>query len=297
MSNFILILLCIAVGMAIKHKGFLPHNSHKSLNTFIIYLALPAVSFKYLPNIHWTTQLLLPALMPILIWCASWIFVFIYARITHINKQTQAALRLVTGLCNTSFVGFPLIMAYFGEERLSIAIICDQVTFALFSTVGLITAIESSGNKVAIPALIKKLFLFPPFLGCIAALVIPNFVDVSFFNPLFDKLAGTVAPLALFSIGLQLKFDGWRNEIKHVSFALLFKLFISPLIALGVVLSLSLKGEISQISVFEMAMPTLLSSSILAEEYDVKPVLANLIIGVGILLSLITTGFWYLVIE
>ena len=87
MSNFILILLCIAAGMLIKRKGFLPHNSHKSLNTLIIYLALPAVSFKYLPNIHWSTQLLLPALMPIIIWCASWVFVFIYARITHIDKK------------------------------------------------------------------------------------------------------------------------------------------------------------------------------------------------------------------
>lgn len=297
MSNFLLILICIACGMAIKRSNMLPENSHKSINIFIIYLALPSVSFKYLPYIKWNPELLLLVLSPVIVWLGSWFVVRVYSQTKQLDKETKGALQLVTALCNTSFVGFPLIMAYFGEEPLSIAIITDQATFLIFSTLGLITAVRASGNMNVSPRFMaKKLLKFPPFIGCVLALTLPHFVDISPLRPLFDKLAGTVAPLALFSIGLQLKFDGWRDEITNLLFALSYKLFLAPLLIFILVSVLQLKGRVIQISIFEMAMPTLLSSSILAEEYQVKPVLVNLIIGVGILLSLITTGFWFLII-
>jgi malate permease and related proteins len=55
-------------------------------------------------------------------------------------------------------------------------------------------------------------------------------------------------------------------------------------------------GMIAKISVFEMAMPTLLSAGIVAEQYDLEPPLINLVIGIGIVLSFVTTaGWWWLV--
>lgn len=284
--------------MAIKRSELLPKDSHKSLNIFIIYLALPAVSFKYLPYIKWNPELLLLVAAPIIVWGGSWILVNIYAQTTYLDKETKGALQLVTGLCNTSFVGFPLIMTYFGEKPLSIAIICDQVTFLLFSTLGLITAVRAGGDKsIPFRFIARKLLLFPPFIACVAALTIPHFFNISPFNTLFDKLAGTVAPLALFSIGLQLNFEGWRHEVKPILFALSYKLFIAPLLVFLVASIIHLEGLVAQISIFEMAMPTLLSSSLLAEEYNVRPSLVNLVIGIGIILSLLTTGFWFLVIR
>lgn len=199
---------------------------------------------------------------------------------------------------NTSFVGFPLIAAYFGEQYLSTAIICDQVTFLLLSTIGVITAINASKKQALSAGLIlKKVLRFPPFLGCVAALSIPHFVSLAPLDSFFDKLAGTVAPLALFSIGLQLRFNGWRNEVKPISLALLYKLIVAPVLVMLVFFALSFKGIVSQISIFEAAMPTLLTSSVVADEYGLNPKLSYLIIGIGIILSLLTTGIWYLVLR
>ena len=138
---------------------------------------------------------------------------------------------------------------------------------------------------------------FPPFLGCIGALIIPHFIDISSLNPLFDKLALTVAPLALFSIGLQLKFKGWQQEIKQIGASLVYKLLIGPALVLGVALAMGLKGTIPQIAVFEAAMPTLLTSSVVAEEYNINPQLSNLIIGLGIIIAFATTALWYQVLH
>jgi malate permease and related proteins len=298
MANFILIGICILAGMLLRNRGSLPIDAHKGINTFIIYLALPAVSFKYLPHIEWSTELLFPAIGPVVIWLCAWLYIRIYAASAKLSKPAEGGLKLVSGLSNTSFVGFPLVMAWFSEKELGIAVICDQVTFMLLATAGIIVAINSSGKHTLRPSIVlKKLFSFPPFIGCIAALTIPRFVDISVLDPLFDKLAATVGPLALFSIGLQLQFKGWRKDIKHISVSLFYKLLLAPLIILLVALLLGMIGIVAHITVFEAAMPTLLSSVIIADQYDLRPQLANLVTGIGILISFITTAGWYYIIH
>lgn len=298
MVNFILIAVCIAAGMLFRHSKTLPADTHRGINAWIIYLGLPAVSFKYLPHIVWSTNLLAPVLAPILVWLGGWCYVTLYKKNNSITATTQGGLRLSSGLGNTSFVGFPLIAAYFGEQYIGTAIICDQITFLLLSTIGVVVAINAS-KKQALTAsvVLKRVLRFPPFLGCVAALTIPHFVNISSAYPLFDKLATTVAPLALFSIGLQLRFDGWRAELKPIFTTLFYKLIIAPAAVMLIFFILQFKGIIPQISIFEAAMPTLLTSGVVADEYGLNPKLSNLIIGIGIILSLITTGIWYLVLS
>jgi predicted permease len=299
MANFVLIAVCMLAGILFRKYGSLPRDAHKGLNAWLIYIALPAVSFKYLPHIQWQSSLLFPAISPIIVWLCGWLFITLYARTQpQMSRATKGGLKLVGGLSNTSFVGFPLIMAWFSEQEIAIAIICDQVTFTLLSTIGIIVAIRSSQQqKLTASLVLKRVLTFPPLLGCVAALTIPQFVSIEPLEPLFDKLAATVGPIALFSIGLQLKFSGWRGELKHLTATLLYKLILAPTIVLGLVLVLGLKGIIPQISIFEAAMPTLLTSGIIADQCNLNPKLANLVVGVGIILSMITTAGWYFIIN
>lgn len=294
MANFLLIGICILAGYLLQRFSTLSADAYKGVNAWIINLALPAVSFKYLPHIHWTKDLLLPTLMPLVIWFCSWIAVTVYASVRKLDTYTKAGLRLTTGLCNTSFVGFPLIIAYFGAQQLSIGVIADQVTFMLLSTAGIIVALRASGNaQSSVTTIAKKIIAFPPFVACIASLVLPLFIDLSPLDEVFDKLAATIGPLALFSIGLQIKFDGWRNELSHLSFALIFKLILAPALMFAFVLISGIKNNVSNITVFESAMPPFLTSGIIATQYQLNPKLCNLVIGIGILVSFITTAIWH----
>lgn len=299
MSNFLLIVVCILAGIFFRKSGSLPKDAHKGINAWIINIALPAVSFKYLPSITFSNELLLPALSPVVIWLCGWLYITLYAKYNQkISKATQGGLKLTSSLSNTSFIGFPLIMAYFSEKEIGIAIICDQVTFALLSTIGIVVAIRSSQNKKLDAAVVvKKVLTFPPIWGCVLALVLPRFIDTSPLNPFFDKLASTVGPLALFSVGLQLRFGGWFGEVKHISFALLYKLMLAPLVILTLAVLFGLKGMVPKIAIFEAAMPTLLTAGIVADQYNLNPKLSNLVVGVGIALAFITTGIWWLVLT
>jgi malate permease and related proteins len=296
-TNFILIFLCFAAGILLRRYARLPTDGYKAINAWLIWLALPAVSFKYLPNIQLSSNLLLPAIAPVIVWCGGWLFSHLYSRANKLDKPTSGSMKLSTGLSNTSFIGFPLVAAYFGDAQIGIAIICDQVTFLLLATAAIIVGIHSSAShELSAGTVIKKIFSFPALPACIAALTLPRFIDLTPVNPLFDKLASTVAPLALFSIGLQLNLTGWRKELEHITAALIYKLLIAPALVLIVALFLHANGMEARIAVFEAAMATLVSSAIVAGEYNMNPKLSGLVISIGIILSFITTALWYGVI-
>ncbi len=298
MVNFLIIGICMIAGMLFRKSGSLPADAHKGINAWIIYLALPAVSFKYLPHIQWSTNLIVPAVAPVLVWLGAWLTMRLYAVIKKLDKKTEGGLKLAAGLSNTTFIGFPLLAAYYGEQLLGIAIIYDQVNFMILATAGVIVAVHSSKKEALTPAVIlRRIFKFPPFLGCIAALTLPHFFDISPLDPLFTKLAATVGPLALFSIGFQIKLDGWRRNLSHISVALFYKLIVSPAIVFIFILVMGVRGSIAQVSVFEAAMPTLLTAGIVADEYDLDPQVVNLVIGIGILLSFLTTAGWWLILR
>src|ERR1700712_4644093 len=76
--NFALIGICIIAGMLFRRSKTLPADAHKGINAWIIYIALPALSLKYLPHIQWSTHLLLAALAPVIVWFGGWLYCSIY---------------------------------------------------------------------------------------------------------------------------------------------------------------------------------------------------------------------------
>lgn len=299
MINFVLIAVCIIAGMIFRSTKTIHPDAHKGINTWVLYLALPAVSFKYLPKVQWSLEMLFPILSTVLIAVGSSILVLFYSRIKNYSRRSRSTMELASGYSNTSFIGFPLIAAFYGEQYLSIAIICDQTMFLMLSTMGIITALKggSKSGKISSIFILKRLFTFPPFLGCISALILSQFFNLDFAEPLFDKLAATVAPLALFSVGLQLKFNGWRKLIPQISTSMLYKLILAPLCVLVLALVFDIKEDIAKISIFEAAMPTVITSSIIAEQFRLNTKLINLIIGISILVGFVTTGIWFEIIE
>jgi predicted permease len=316
--NFALIAICILAGVLLRRAGVLADGAHKGINTWIIYLAVPAVALKYIPTISWSNELILPAIMPLIVWTGSWLLFRLYSLRWPMEPATRTALTLTAGLGNTSFLGFPLIQGYFGDHALPIAVISDQASFIIMSTLGAIMAmdtrplpalakgegstanyhIDATGtDKIKMSVAIKRLLLFPPFIAFIAALILPRFISLAPITPLFDKIAATLVPLALFSVGMQLSFSGWRQEWRLLLVGIGYKLILAPALILAIILALHLHGIIPDISLFEAAMAPMITAGVIAAQYDLNPKMANLMIGLGIIFSFATTALWWLVLQ
>ena len=86
MISFVLIAICILVGYILNYKKLLPPQSHKGINAWIIYVALPAVSLKYIPPINWNYTMLVPVIGPILVWIGAYVFVKIITYKRNLSK-------------------------------------------------------------------------------------------------------------------------------------------------------------------------------------------------------------------
>jgi len=294
-AKFGLIFFCLFAGLYFSRSGKLPSGSHKVVNAWVINLALPAVAIKYLPHIQLGSHLALPVLAPAIVFAGGILFVALFLRRQAANKATLAGMMLMAGLGNTGFVGLPLAAAYFGKEHLGTAVIVDQTTVFLFATLGASIAISASGTgKINPSQLAMKLLRFPPLVASVLSVTLLRVINISEIEPLVHDVAATTAPLALFSIGLQLKLEGWRSELGSAAPVLFYKLMLAPAICLAVAALWGFKGIHAQISVFEMSMPSLLSAAVIANEYNLNPRLINLIAASSVVAGLLTSGFWYL---
>jgi len=299
-TNFALILICILAGVIIARQRLLPADAHKSVNAWVINIALPALSLRYVPEIQWSVQLLLPIIGPFVVWAGAWVFVNLHDRKKQIPAKSRTALRVTSGLGNTAFLGFPMIAAFFGESEIHHAVVFDQITFVLFSSIGVITILKaSSGNteKLNFAYFAKKVFRFPPFVACLVALVFSRFTDFSPVNPLLDKLVATMSPMALFSIGLQLKFGAIKQEWKLISAGLSYKLLIAPFLVLLLAFAFHTTGNLAKISVFEAGMSSHVTASLLTGQHELNPRYCSLVVGTGIVAGFITAAGWYFLLN
>ena len=297
MNNLLLLVLCFAAGMLLRRFGRMPDNAPATLNSFIIHVSLPALTLLYIHQLKFTGDMLLTCLMAWLVFCASVGFFWLAARLLRLSRATTGALMLTGGLGNTSFFGLPMVEAYYGQSGIGTAIIADQLgSFFALSVLGITVAgIYSSGRPSAVE-IAKRIALFPPFISLAAALLLIPVEYADWFTALIRRLGDTLAPLALLSVGLQLRLGHVAEHKRNLALGLAFKLLLAPLaILLIYVQLLGAHGQAIQVTVFEAAMPPMITAAIVAAEHDLDPPLANLMVAVGLMLSFFTlTGWWFL---
>lgn len=287
--------------MLLKRLKVFPSDAALTLNDLIIYVSLPALSLLHIPEIEFTTTLLAPISTAWLVFITAMIIFPILGRLFSCDKATIGCLILCCGLFNSSFVGFPVIKALYGEEGLQLALLVDQPgSFVVLSTLGIVTAVWYSSGKPSTSAILKKLFSFPPLLAFIAAVVLKfiGFQHTELTRSVLEPLGALITPVALISVGMQLDWSNGLSDVKALSVGLLYRLILAPaLLLLLFYLAFGVSGLPMKVSILEAAMAPMITGAIVATRYNLNPRLANLFIGVGIPISFVTLAVWYYLVE
>lgn len=244
-------------------------------------------------------SLIVPISMAWLLFGLSWGFFGLLGHRRRWHRHQTGALVLTAGLGNTAFVGFPLLAALIGPEAVRLGILVDQPgTFLVVSTLGLVAAAEFSGSRVTARVLARRVFSFPPLIAMLAAFLwfALGTPGAELALPAFEKIAATLVPLALFSVGFQLHVsrEVLRRRAAPLALGLGFKLLLAPAIFAVIYLcGFGQRGLGAHVTVLEAAMAPMITSAIVASEFNLDPELANLMVGVGIPLSLVTVPIWH----
>jgi len=299
MNNLILLILCFIAGMVLRRFRRMPDNAPATLNSFIIHVSLPALTLIYIHQLKLSGDILLTGMMAWLVFGLSAGFFYLVGRWLSLPRATVGALILVGGLGNTSFFGLPMVEAFYGPEGLTTAIIADQLgSFFALTILGITVAgVYSSGRPTAMQ-IFKRIVLFPPFISLVVALLLIPVDYAGWFTVLLKRLGDTLAPLALLSVGLQLRLGHVAEHKRNLAIGLGFKLILAPLaIFLLYVPLLGAHGQAIQVTLFEAAMPPMITAAIVASEHDLDPQLVNLMVAVGLIVSFFTLAAWWFLMR
>jgi predicted permease len=294
-SNFALLLVCFALGMALRRSGRLPEATPAALNGFIVHVSLPALTLHHLRHLDFDASLAAPLAMAWLLFAVGAAFFFAAQRLFRWPAATTGALILTGALGNTSFVGVPMIECFFGREHMGLGILIDQLgTYVVLSTVGLLVAATLSAGELSARAVAQRIFTFPPFLAVLAALALGPLALPAWVDAVLLRLGDTLAPLALLSVGFQLRLGAVRERWRPLVAGLGFKLVAGPLAVLAVFAAFAdLDSPVLQVAVFEAAMAPMIGGAIVAAQHKLDPELTTLMVGIGIPLSFLTLPAWW----
>jgi predicted permease len=174
-AKIVLLFACLVLGVVFGLTKRFQENAHVALNAFILHVSLPALVFLYIHHIRLHTDIVLSVAMPWILFTMGAVFFYFVSKALAFSRRTTGGLMLVVGLANTSFVGLPMIEAFYGSSGVPIGILIDQLgTYLVLSTLGITVAAFYASASAEPSAVVKRIGTFPPLIALVIALVLMN---------------------------------------------------------------------------------------------------------------------------
>lgn len=290
MTSLLLLAGCLLIGVAAKHLFPVPPRAIHLLNAWVLRIALPALVLELLPRLSFERELWFLVAAMWLVFAGGWAVAALAGAHLGWSRARTGAIALVAGFGNTAFTGYPLIEALRGVGALPLAVVADQFGgFIALATAGIVVASWYGADRAHPASLIARIVLFPPFLACLVGIAAGHFGGwPAGFERLLHLLGATLSPLALLSIGLQLRLRVDTEEWRAIGVGLAWKLAAAPALVYAVGLATGASGLTLIVGVLQAAMGPMVSAAILADEHALDADVANATLAVGVVLSLVT---------
>jgi hypothetical protein len=295
MTNLILIGVFVGLGLLFRRLEAFPKDSAQVLNMFALYVSLPALILLKMPQLELGSEALVAAVVPWGMLLLSVILILLASRQFGWSRAKTGVLLLVVPVGNTSFMGVPMVNAFFGSAGIPYLIVYDQIgTMLIFSLYGsLILAMYGREGSLKISSVARRALTFPPTIAAVVGLALRPWPYPEAVATTLHGVSLSLTPLVMTAIGLQLRWRLNPSVFAPLSYGLLIKLLIAPLAALVVCRLLGMNGLAVDIAVFEAGMPPMVTAGALAVVAGMESELAIALVGVGIIASFATLPILY----
>lgn len=271
----------------------------KILNLFVYYVSLPALILSLFWKMEFT-----PSTLSFFGFHAGLIItisllLFAFLSLFSLKNKTKVAVILGAVVGNTMYMGYPILRATFPNFPIEVSMGAGtvQLIVGLLTAVFLVEYLIQRTKEVStyFLDLAKNPLLISAVIGIILSFIPHNQTGNTVFN-LLSILGETASPLALFTLGVFMYRKFSKQSWLLGGFAILTKLIFLPIMVLVVSLLFGLSQEFTQVSILISAMPTAVTSFVLAEKYYLNEELTADVILVSTLLSITTIPIviWFL---
>ncbi|HEX3048809.1 MAG TPA: AEC family transporter [Bacillota bacterium] len=284
----LILFLIMAVGFYAKKRRILTNDLIKGLTELLINITVPLLTiasfnFDFSPKLLYNIGVIFAGSLGI------HTLAFFLSKILF-NKCAQnekKVLQFSTVFSNCAFMGFPVLVSIYGKIGILYGSVY-VVPFTIFLwTVGIwIYRGQRDSNSLG------RIILNPGIVAVIIGLIIFSF-SIKLPTPLYqaiDLIGSMTTPLAMIIIGAMLA----GLKIKEVFgglaiyYGTLIRLLLTPILVLGILILLGMKGVLLGVCVISTAMPTAANTVIFAEKFNGDATFASRIVFVSTLFSILT---------
>jgi len=285
-NNIVPVFVAIGVGYALERRFGI---QIKSVSRTVFYALSPCLIFSSLVQStvsgeeFWNItsfQILITLGVALVAWGV--------ARGLRFDRVMESAFLLATLFVNAGNYGLSINLLAFGEAALARAIIYFVVSSVLINTAGVYLA--SRGKARAFDALVNVFKV--PLVYAVLLAVLVNLVKLDLTgSPIFkavEMMGKAAVPLMLLLLGMQLADTRLTQGIKLAGLATIIRLVVTPALAWPLANLLSLAGPTLQACLVEASMPTAVTATVLAIEFDAQPEFVTSVVLLSTLASPLT---------
>lgn len=309
LNTMLAILLPISLGYVLKLGRLFQENEIAALRKFVIRVALPFLIFQnlYRADVESLQQALPIVLSFILMTALYTLAAGLLSPLIASNEKQKLTFAFSVFAGNYAFLGWGVIVAFFGDQALTRAVFFSMFFWPVFLTCGffLRRRFEYGANQTEQPGFLKILVRHAgvPITAAVSALAL-NISHVRLpgaITHFIAQFAALAIPMILFAIGQNLSLFMPVARLRLVLTASLFRLAGGFALGLAVVSLLRLIFNLDilsrQVILLQAVMPTATMSTFFSEYVQIDEELLSGIIAVSTLLSFFTLPLWVMVIR
>lgn len=301
LNSLVPIFAVIGLGIVLRKREFLSGDATQAFNRFAYYFALPLFLFYKLAGSNLGTgnanRFMVTMLAATLVTAvASWLVTMLLGT----KFSSRGALIQASFRGNLAFMGLPLVMFTIyelpDEQKIQIetAMLLAFAPVIIFYNVAAVAVLaiynKESGAKFSWLSVLKNIVFNPLLIACVAGLVvqllgwkIPTAIERTCV-----VVGNSAFPLALLGIGSQLASISVSGQWLDALIATSLKCVFCPVVGWLVGALLGLAGVDLQVVIILCAMPTAVSSYVLADQMNGDADLAASTVVIGTACSVAT---------
>ena len=272
----------------------------KSISTMSLYLMLPFLTFDTFYsnelNVEYFYMFLFTFLLALIMMTLTVLFGFFIKA----DRTQMSAMLLGTIFPNSGNYGAPVAMFAFGAIGFQYAVIFMVIHAFLMNTIGIFIASYGSEKTTSIKDSLMRVIKMPVLYGFLFG-VLFQLLHIELPSTIQDgiSLVGSASiPTVMLILGMQLaEIKPQKFELKYVNTVTIFRMIISPLLAVVLVNFMPVNDMIKNVYILLAAMPIAANTTLLAVQFNVKPDLTSFTTLVTTLLSLVTIPLTLLFIK
>ena len=293
------LMVFMALGFFFQKRNYLNAQTTKQLNIvcFRFFLSLTCGETIYKANLHEDVEAL-----PLIVITVSLLgsFFLAWAIVPRFVKDKTRIPVMIQAIykSNYAILGIPIAQAICGGNIGIVSVIAVLIVPINNSTSAFIFE-RYTGNATSIPNLILKIIKNPLVVGSLIGLAlnlsglqIPSWI----MTGIVSKLSALTTPLSMIALGASFEFSHIKKYAKHITWAVLGRLIISPIIIIPISLALGIRSTALVGIMIYATSPTAVNSYSTAVAMGGDADLANEIVVMSSILSMFTMFVWFTVI-